>query len=321
MKFGKIAGKVLCWLVAIVLILLLILYVGVTVMYRPFYSNSQNAFPVPGLWSGFVPQGFAYLEETDTYLASGYMKDHSACRIYIREQNGAVRYATLQNTDGSAYTAHAGGLAINGDFAYLPGEEGIDVFRLSDILQKGQATMLGCIPMEYEGDCCTFYNGYLFVGDFYRPEVYESPESHHVTTPSGDTNPAMIAVYKADSSAEFGVESHPVAAISIREQVQGIGFTEGGEIVLSTSYGFATSYLWFYQWDDSQKGSLVMDGKEVPLYYLDSDNLTHTVEMPPMSEEVVCKDGKVYVLVESASTKYIFGKLIRGSYVFAYEKP
>ena len=39
-----------------------------------------------------------------------------------------------------------------------------------------------------------------------------------------------------------------------------------------------------------------------------------------MSEEIVCKDGKVYVLFESACTKYIFGNLIRGDRVYAYEK-
>jgi hypothetical protein len=41
--------------------------------------------------------------------------------------------------------------------------------------------------------------------------------------------------------------------------------------------------------------------------------------MPPMSEEVVCRDGKVYVLFESACTKYIYGNLIRGTHVYAYE--
>ena len=175
--------------------------------------------------------------------------------------------------------------------------------------------------MEYEGDCCTFYDGYRFVGDFYRPEVYETPQDHHVTTPVGDRNPAVIAVYRADEAAEFGLELHPVAAISVREQVQGIGITQDGEIVLSTSYGFASSHLWFYSWDEARQGTLELDGREVPLYYLDSANLTHSVELPPMSEEVVCWDGKVYVLMESACTKYKFGNLIRGTQVFAYEKP
>ena len=63
---------------------------------------------------------------------------------------------------------------------------------------------------------------------------------------------------------------------------------------------------------------LTLMEREVPLYHLDSANLTDWVEMPPMSEEVLCKDGKVYVLFESACTKYIYGNLIRGTYVYAY---
>ena len=91
-------------------------------------------------------------------------------------------------------------------------------------------------------------------------------------------------------------------------------------MVLSTSYGFASSGLWFYRLDEERQGKRELMGQEVPLYYLDSANLTHSVEMPPMSEEVVCKDGKVYVLFESACSKYIYGNLIRGDKVYAYEK-
>ena len=196
---------------------------------------------------------------------------------------------------------------------------GVDVFRLADILEGETAEMIGKIAGEYDTDCCTFYNGYLFVGDFYSPETYETPLAHRVTTPAGDENKAIIAVYKADPATEFGIDPQPVAAISIREKVQGIGFTEDGQIVLSTSYGFASSGLWFYQLDEQRQGKLELMGREVPLYYLDSANLQWSVEMPPMSEEVVCKDGKVYVLFESACTKYLYGNLIRGEQVYAYE--
>lgn len=321
MKWMKRAGKVLLVLLIIAAVVLAGFHIGVTALYWDYFRNADAAFRVPGLRDGFVPQGFTYVEEGGYHLASGYMEDHSASRVYVRDGNGKVRYVQLKNIDGSDYTAHAGGIAVNGAFAYLPGEQGIDVFRLSDLLEKEQAKCIGIIPMEYEGDCCTFYNGYLLVGDFYRPEVYETPQNHHITTPAGDQNPAVIAVYRADASAEFGLDQQPIAAISVREQVQGIGITQEGEIVLSTSYGFASSYLWFYSWDEARQGTLELQGREVPLYYLDGANLTHSVEMPPMSEEVVCRDGKVYVLIESACTKYKFGNLIRGSQVFAYEKP
>lgn len=319
MKILKFARNVLACILVLILVALLALRVGVTVMYRDFFFNSEAVFRIPGLDSGVVPQGFHYLQEQDIYLMSGYMKDHSSARIYIRQADGTTRFVELRNADGSTYDEHAGGVTVGGDFVYLPGTMGVDVFRLSDILEGKTAQAIGKIQGEYDNDCCTFYNGYLFVGDFYHPETYETPADHRITTPAGDENKAIITVYKASETAELGVELQPVAAISIREKVQGIGFTEDGKIVLSTSYGFATSYLWFYQPDEARQGSLTLMGSSVPLYYLDSANLVHSVEMPPMSEEVVCMDGKVYVLFESACTKYRYGNLIRGTHVYAYE--
>lgn len=318
MKILKIAGKILAVLLTIIIAIVAVLNVGVTFVYPDFFGKSDVAFLIPGLDSGFVPQGFHYLEEQQTFLFSGYMKDHSSARIYIRDADGNVRFTELTNADGLVYATHAGGVTVNGEFVYLPGTLGMDVFRLQDVLTKDQAVSIGKLEMEYDGDCCTFYNGYLFVGDFYYSEIYETPLAHRVTTPAGDENKAIIAVYKADPAAEFGISPEPVAAISIREKVQGIGFTEDGQIVLSTSYGFADSHLWFYDLDEKRQGKLELMGSEVPLYYLDSANLVGSVEMPPMSEEVVCKDGKVYVLFESACTKYLFGNLIRGDRVYAY---
>lgn len=318
MKCLKIAGKILVVILALVLVLLAALHIGVTVMYGSFFGNAYALFRIPGLNTGFVPQGFHYLQEQDAYLMSGYMKDHSAARIYIRDADGKSRFVELLNADGSAYDEHAGGVTTDGTYVYLPGTLGVDVFLLTDVLQKEQAAMVGKIPMTYDGDCCTFYNGYLFVGDFYYPQTYETPEEHHVTTPAGDENPGIIAIYKADPAAEYGIDPTPVAAISVCDRVQGFCFTEDGQIVLSTSYGFNDSQLWFYDLEDGRQGSVKVDEKEVPLYYLDSANLTRRVDMPPMSEELIFKDGKVYVLFESACTKYKFGNLIRGTHVYAY---
>ena len=38
-----------------------------------------------------------------------------------------------------------------------------------------------------------------------------------------------------------------------------------------------------------------------------------------MAEELVYKDGKVYIMNESASSKYIFGKFTSGNYVHTYK--
>ena len=158
MKAKKILRNLLMGLLIYVLAVLGVLQIGVTVKYWDYFRNSEGAFLIPGLFDAYVPQGFDYMEETDTYLMCGYMSNGSPSRIYIRFSDGTTRFASLYFADGSI-----------------------------DILTG-----------------------------------------------------------------------------------------------------------------------------EVPLYYLDSDNLTETVVMPPMSEGLVYRDGRVQVMYESACNKYIYGKLIRG---------
>jgi hypothetical protein len=95
-------------------------------------------------------------------------------------------------------------------------------------------------------------------------------------------------------------------------------FTENG-IVLSISWSLTDSNLLYYDPDDQRVGSVEVLTGEVSLYYLDSACLTHTVVLPPMSEELVYRDGRVEVMCESACNKYIYGKLIRGWRVFCYQ--
>lgn len=40
-----------------------------------------------------------------------------------------------------------------------------------------------------------------------------------------------------------------------------------------------------------------------------------------MCEELVFADGRVYSIGESASDKYIFGRLLRAKFVWSYELP
>ena len=59
----------------------------------------------------------------------------------------------------------------------------------------------------------------------------------------------------------------------------------------------------------------IIDSKETylgaPLYKLDS--YSKKVKGPAMSEDLDYNDGKVYTLTESASNKYIFGKLFNAT--------
>ena len=50
---------------------------------------------------------------------------------------------------------------------------------------------------------------------------------------------------------------------------------------------------------------------------LDSSVLKTDLKIAPMSEEIEIVDGKLYVMCESASNKYIFGKFTGGKWCYA----
>lgn len=320
MKRRKTVTRVLLWILGAVIMLLAVLYLTVTLVYHRYFSAAEAAFIVPGMDSPFVQQGFDYVQEKDVYLVSGYMANGSASRIYIRENSGAVRYVELKNTDGGDYTRHCGGICHNGRYVYVAGRNGLLVFTLDDILDGGNATVVGQIETGFDISFCSFYDGYLLAGEFYRQDSHYTDPSHWQITPNGEQNFALIAVYQAAEGGTFGIVPTPVAAISAPALVQGICFTGGDEIVLSTGYGLASSYLFYHRLDTRRMGQITLSGKEIPLLYLDSESLTDSVALPPMAEEIVCRDGKVYVMCESASNKYVFGKFIRGYQVYAFER-
>lgn len=318
MKALKIFGKVLLYTAVAVVLILLLLRLGVTVWYFDYFNHTQSEFLIPGLGDNWVPQGFDYLEEEDTYLFCGYMSDGTASRVYVRDGAGDEYYVNLHYSDGTAYTKHAGGLCHNGQYVYIAGDDGVDVFSLTDILEGRDAKKLGKIVLGHDMAYCSFYNGYLLAGNFYHPETYETPAHHRITTPAGNANTSLITIFKADEAAEFGIDPVPVAAISAPEKVQGICFTSETEIVLSTSYSLGSSHLYYHRIDPVRRGEVTACGVEVPLIYLDSTTLTDTVTFPPMSEELVYRDGRVYILCESACNKYIYGKFTRGTQVYSY---
>lgn len=306
------------YIVVAMILILLLLRLGVTAWYFDYFNHVQSEFLIPGLNDHWVPQGFDYIEESDTYLMCGYMSDGTASRVYIRSGAEDKGYVNLLYPDGTPYVKHAGGICHNGDFVYVAGDDGVDVFLLSDILDGGDAKKLGKIVLGHDMAYCSFYNGYLLAGNFYHPETYETPAHHRITTPAGNANTSLITIFKPDDTAQFGIDPVPVAAISAPEKVQGICFTSGEEIVLSTSYSIGSSHLYYHRIDTARKGEVEACGVSVPLFYLDDATLTDTVTFPPMSEELVYRDGRVYILCESACNKYIFGKFVRGYQVYSY---
>ena len=344
---GKSAGKKPRRALIIVLITLavLVLVVGLTLLggrlyFRlvvgDYYAASEPAFEIPGLASGFVPQGLAYDAESRGYFVGGYMNRSGAASpvFAVDAGTGEIRaWATLATEDGEAWTGHAGGLAVWADNVYVAAGGGLDLFDREAILavHEGEPVQrLGHLDVRLsEGDPLRVAwvdikededGALLTVGEFYRDPGYLTPDTHKFEGPSGERLQALAVTYRL---SEDGLSLTPVRAWALPDLVQGCTFHDG-KIWLSTSWGVSFSHIAAYDLavleDPSRLGAiatLAVDGADVPLYALDSAARTLDYKIAPMAEENVFVNGKLLTMCESASRKYYFGLLTGGQWCYA----
>ena len=283
-----------------------------------YYSHSEREFTIPDINSGFIAQGLTYDDRSDCFFMTGYMNDKSSSPIYMVEKstNKYVKKLLLQNPDGSEFHGHAGGMTVHGDYIYVAGsgDSCLYVFSYEEAVKASDNSTLksiGTFPMPDDMSVAftSSDENVIYAGEFYRAENYKTAENHKMTTSAGDYNQALMFAYRFSDSADalFGIEPEPFEVYSVTDLVQGMD-TYNGKLYLSTSYGIAFSHIYVYDKPQSTK-NLEIAGLTLPLYELDSASLTNTFKYPPMSEEIVCIDDRIYTMCESASNKYIFGKL------------
>ena len=177
------------------------------------------------------------------------------------------------------------------------------------------------VDVDFSPAFMNIEEGQLLLGNFYYPNDYETPDAHHITTPDGTENPAVMYAFAADPARPGRFATVPDSVFSIPGMVQGTCVTGDGRIVLSTSYGLAPSHLLAYDVDlAAPDGTFTTNsGDKVELFCLDSRNLSEDMVGPPMQEGIESHDGRVYTTDESASSKYIFGKFCGAGRVYAVE--
>ena len=303
MKMLKLVGKICLFTLAGMLALVLLVWGGLNIakfaIYSEYYSIKTDICTNPGLGDNFVCQGVAVSEENEIIIVCGYMTDKSNSRIYITNENNESKYVTLTR-GGEKYTGHAGGIGITGDCVYIANGSKIYTFPLSDLLnaKNGDVVDIGTGTEVNNNASFVFTNEeYLYVGEFSDlKNGYET--DHSFNTPDGNYL-AIITRYDIDDL------STPDKIYAVRDYVQGVCFTPDGKVVLSTSYGLTDSVYYVYNESEATDSGEVLDG--APVYYL--TEIERIVKGPAMSEDMDWYDGKVITLSESASNKYIFGKL------------
>lgn len=298
-KTGKICTITLLALCAPVLLTVGVLNIAKFALYRDYYAAESSLCRNPGLNDGFVCQGIAAADEADRILVSGYMKDDRPSRIYVTNLDSESYYVALY-CDDEPYTGHAGGIAVSGNHVYIASGSKIYTCSLADVLnaENGATVNIGQ-GVEVNNKASFLYSDdeYLYVGSFMQPST-KKVEEHIFETAEG-THYAICSVYPIDDL------SVPVKIYSIRDYVQGICFTPDGKIVLSTSYGLKDSVYYIYDRDNAVNSGQTLDG--APVYYL--EQAENEINGPAMAEGMDYFREKIITLTESASDKYIFGKL------------
>lgn len=321
MKKRKVLIIIAISIVAVFVMALL----AVRIYYFHFYTTAKKEFKVPALHDNFIPQGLEYCEEDKVFLVSGYLYKSGEARICVVNPDGSYHMTVLQDEAGINLISHSGGISMNGDYIYLAGGRGkCFVLSSKEIIKENKAKVkvLGRFPSRNNASFCFVKNDSLYIGEYHHDIKYSTDESHHFTTPGSDSNKALIFEYPLDGKMEFGVSPIPSAAYSITDRIQGMCITNDGTMILSASSVFQGSQLYLYDLGSAMEGirpddSFTINDITVPLYYLDRDRLLKTMEILPKSEEVAICNNRLFMLFESASRRFQYGKLIGGQYVYS----
>ena len=279
---------------------------------------------IPGLAEGMVPQGMDVWAEKGLLLISGYFPDKnvSPCSVLLAVdlKSGAfVGEYDLLKSDGSYYTGHAGGVAVAGKNLYI--SDGGKLMRIplsafDAAGAQGKLRIVESISVPVRASFCNYSGGYLWVGDFYYGTSYPTDEFRHMTNREGKEYCAWSVGYKIDPSTESGISdasrgngssyATPDVILSIDQKIQGFAVV-GDRIALSQSYGRKNnSKIFLYEnvLGTEAHAKVSLNGKSVPLWFLDGKVGCKSYSAPPMSEGLAAYDGKLLILFESGAAKY-----------------
>ena len=313
--------------------LVALLFFGARLYFRlpvkEFYDASEKEFIIPGLPGNYVPQGFDYAASQNCFLISGYQSDGQPSRIYIVDRGtGNARYVSLADDKGEGLWIHAGGMKMHKDHIYVTGNEDpyLYVFDSNEVLNAADGStvkMQGVIDTSFGGDflrtdfiCIT--DDSLITGEFYKDPEYPTPDSHIFTTSDGVTTNALAISFKFSDTEPFGIKQNPSKAYALPELIQGMTFHDG-KFWLSSSYSVAMSNVRAYDPDSFEKVGKIKTrkGKNIPVYSVKPGSAVTDLKLPPMSEEILFLDGRLYTMFESATNSHFFGKLTDGKWCYS----
>ncbi|MCR5155877.1 MAG: hypothetical protein K6C96_04270 [Butyrivibrio sp.] len=288
-----------------------------------YFDNSIKAFTVPDIDGGYIPQGIAYDSASDNIFLTGYMGNGSDSPIYIlnRETGSFIKKIKMQDETGQKFNGHSGGLSVLGDKVYVAGSTKacMYVFSLKELLEAADGSSVAAeqkISLKTDGDFMRVSftscdDSLVYAGEFHKGAIFYTHASHLVEDGRIKQKAYLMGFSVDDDSAV------PVKVYSIPDSIQGACF-DGDYVYLSQSKGMLSGRILAYNLKElPQAGTRTVLGKEIPLYILSEKNASKITAIPPMCEELVTADGKLYTIFEAASNRYIIGKFMGLKSVYA----
>ncbi len=300
----------------------LILVGKISIMLDGKYSDadyadfSSDAFEIPGLDDGFVPQGICFSESLDSFVISGYAKNENSRLYLIDKESGEAKKLILKD-----FTKHAGGVAAEGDDVWVcaGGDESkggyvyhISAAVLNNASDGDEIEFDGSFQTQVRASALCCDGDRLYVAEFYEKSDYPVNPEH-----SFADNKAWAVGYNlpVDISDYDGSEKTPDIILSVPEKVQGMAVTSEGNIIFSTSYGrFYDSTLHIYRSPDEWTQDSKLIGTEtVTVYIADDKGLISKVKMPTLMEGTDIHGDVLYAVFESGAEAYSDAKEINTS--------
>lgn len=287
--------------------------------YPEYMANAAPDVVLPGLTDGenLVPQGIAYWAEKNWLLVSYYVDKYDSANAGAAviaaldlNTNQTVGVYKFTKADGSAFTAHMGGIAVGTyNLYYTDGHHGIGYIPLTELTAEtktisvsvGESVSIASINNGAETSYLSMSNGLLWTGNFYNKDYSKVPGKYL----------SMMYGYEisgTDSASEFAslkaIAADPtyvVAAPDSVDQIQGVAY-RNGQIILSRSYGRKNASALTIYSCTLDKNSTV-DNPTVL-----SDKIKE-VKSLPMSEGItLAGTNMLYNLFESGAAYYREGK-------------
>lgn len=287
--------------------------------YPDYMANAAPDVVLPGLTDGenLVPQGIAYWAANNWLLVSYYVDKYDSANAGAAviaaldlNTNQTVGVYKFTKADGSAFTAHMGGIAVGTyNLYYTDGHHGIGYIPLTELTAEtktisvsvGESVSIASINNGAETSYLSMSNGLLWTGNFYNKDYSKVPGKYL----------SMMYGYEisgTDSASEFAslkaIAADPtyvVAAPDSVDQIQGVAY-RNGQIILSRSYGRKNASALTIYSCTLDKSSTV-DNPTVL-----SDKIKE-VKSLPMSEGItLAGTNMLYNLFESGAAYYREGK-------------